>query len=92
MADKALIKLKQGDRVTTILKAMSISGEDDDFQDIEVDEFTLGETVAFEDIDMGDGTFMFLFEMTDIQNNTATSKIVFFTIKDNKISVSDYLE
>lgn len=84
MADKALIKLKQGDRVTTILKAMSISGEDDDFQDIEVDEFTLGETVAFEDIDMGDGTFMFLFEMTDVQNNSATSQIVTIDVKDGE--------
>ena len=84
MADKALIKLKRGDRVTTILKAMSISGEDDDFQDIEVDEFTLGETVAFEDIDMGDGTFMFLFEMTDVQNNSATSQIVTIDVKDGE--------
>lgn len=84
MADKTLIRLKPGDTVTTILKAMSISGEDDDFQDVEADEFTLGETVAFEDIDMGDGTFMFLFEMTDVQNNSATSQIVTIDVKDGE--------
>ncbi len=89
VADKGLIRLKAGDKVATILKAMSISGDDDDFEDIEVETFTLGETVAFEDIDMGDGTFMFMFEMTDVQNNSATSKVVTIEVKDGEAIYED---
>ena len=33
---------------------------------------------------MGDGTFMFLFEMTDVQNNSATSQIVTIDVKDGE--------
>ena len=89
IADKALIQLKPGDNVTTVLKAMSISGDDDEFQDVEVDEFTLGEHSVFEDINMGDGTFMFMFEMTDVQNNSATSQAVTIEVKDGEIFLSD---
>ena len=81
IADKALIKLKPGDKITTILKAMSIKGDDNEFQDVEVEEFTLGEEIVFEDTELGDGTFMFMFEMTDVQNNTATSKIISIEVK-----------
>ncbi len=81
VADKGLIKLKEGDKVATILKAMSISGDDDEFKDVDVDEFTLGKNVTFEDTDMGDGTFMFMFEMTDVQNNSATSEVITIEVK-----------
>ncbi len=86
--DKGLIKLKPGDKVTTILKAMSISGDDDEFQDVEVDEFTLGEKTIFEDVDMGDGTFMFMFEMTDVQNNSATSEAVTIEVENGEFVIS----
>ena len=88
IADKGLIHLKAGDKVTTILKSMSISGEDDDFREVDVDTFTLGENVKFEETDMGDGSFMFLFEMTDVQNNTATSEIVSIEVKDGTATYS----
>ncbi len=88
IVDKGLIKLKPGDKVTTILKCMSISGDDDEFQDVEVDEFTIGEDPVFEDENMGDGTFMFMFEMTDVQNNSATSQAVTFDVKDGEYVIS----
>lgn len=89
VVDKVLIKLKPGDKVTTILKGMTISGDDDDFQEVEVDTFTLGKKYEFKDIDMGDGTFMFMFEMTDVQNNTATSKVVTIEVEGDNITFSD---
>ena len=89
VVDKVLIKLKPGDKVTTILKGMTISGDDDDFQEVEVDTFTLGKKYEFKDIDMGDGTFMFMFEMTDVQNNTATSKVVTIEVEGDNIRFSD---
>lgn len=88
IVDKGLIRLKPGDKVTTILKAMSISGDDDEFQDVEVDEFTLGKKTVFEDVDMGDGTFMFMFEMTDVQNNSATSEAVTIEVENGEFVIS----
>ena len=82
MTDKALIRLKAGDKVTTILLAMHMDDEDGEFQEVEVDTFTLGKKVVFSDTDMGDGQFMFMFEMTDVQNNAATSQIVTIEVKD----------
>ncbi len=88
ITDKDLIKLKPGDKVATILKAMSISGDEDDFLDVEVDEFTLGENTVFADEDMGDGTFMFMFEMTDVQNDSATSQAVTIEVENGKYVIS----
>lgn len=82
MTDKALIKLKPGDKVTTILLAMQMDDEDAEFQEVDVDTFSLGKKVTFEDTDMGDGQFMFMYEMTDVQNNSATSQIVTIDVKD----------
>ena len=82
ITDKALIKLKAGDKVTTILLAMRMDDEDDEFQEVEVDSFTIGKKVTFDDTDMGDGQFMFMFEMTDVQSNSATSQIVTIEVKD----------
>ena len=89
MADKSLIKLKAGDEIGTVMKAMSISGDDDEFHDVTVDTFKIGDSPVFEDIDMGDGTFMFMFEMTDVQNNSATSKIVTIEVKGGEIFLSN---
>ena len=38
---------------------------------------------------MGDGQFMFMFEMTDVQNNTATSQIVTIEVKDGEALYSN---
>ena len=89
MTDKALIKLKAGDKVTTILLAMQMDDEDGEFQEVEVDTFTLGKKVTFADTDMGDGQFMFMFEMTDVQNNSATSQIVTIEVKDGEALYSN---
>ena len=84
-ADKILVPLREGDKITTLLQKMSISG-DDDFEEVEVDEFTLGRSWNFKDTDMGDGTFVYLFVMTDIQKNSASSEAVHIEVKGNNIS------
>lgn len=84
LQDKDLIRLKKGDKVATILLAMSVEGEDEEFSEVEVDDFTLGEKTTFEDTDLGDGQFMFMFEMTDVQHNSATSDVVYIEVKDGK--------
>jgi len=89
VADKFLVPLKAGDRITTILKGMTISGEDDEFTDVEVDSFTLGQSHTFEDMDMGDGDFIFMFEMNDVQGNSATSAVTAITVRDGEITLSE---
>lgn len=84
MTDKALIKLKAGDKGYHHSSLVQMDDEDGKFQEVEVDTFTLGKKVTFEDTDMGDGQFMFMFEMTDVQNNTATSQIVTIEVKDGE--------
>ena len=68
---------------------MTISGEDDEFTDVEVDSFTLGQSHTFADMDMGDGDFIFMFEMNDVQGNSATSAVTAITVRDGEITLSE---
>ena len=78
-------QLKKGDRVQTLLQKTSIE-KDDDFEEVPVDEFILGDKVNIKDEDMGDGKFMFLFEMTNLKQESATSQVVHFEVKHGKIT------
>ena len=68
---------------------MPVDDDHADFQEMEADTFTLGENIVFADTDMGDGQFMFLFEMTDVQNNSAMSQIVTIEVKDGTAVYSE---
>ena len=84
MADRNLIKLKAGDQITTLHYAMSISGSTD-IVEVEVDTFTIGDNPKFEDDDVGDGEYGYLFEFVAPDNNTSTSEMVNFTIQNGEI-------
>ena len=85
LVERALLQLKKGDRVQTLLQKTSIE-KDDDFEEVPVDEFILGDKVNIKDEDMGDGKFMFLFEMTNLKQESATSQVVHFEVKNGKIT------
>lgn len=89
MADKELRKLEEGDEITTILYASSYSG-DDDFVAIESETFTVSSDITFEDQDMGDGEFIMMFEMVDMQNESAYSDIVTFYVEGDEITTEVY--
>lgn len=84
LQDKGLAPLQKGDKISTIFLAMSTEDENQEFKEVEVDSFTLGDTTTFEDTDLGDGRFMFMFEMTDVQHNSATSDVVYIEVKDGE--------
>ena len=86
MADKNLVQLRPGDEITTIHYASTISG-DDDFEALEMDTFTVTEDTVFEEVDMGDGTFLLMFELADARNNYAYSELVSFTVEGEDIEV-----
>ncbi|MPN03521.1 hypothetical protein SDC9_150751 [bioreactor metagenome] len=67
---------------------MSISGEDDELTPVEIDTITVGSDLAFEEIELGDGVFLQMFEMQDMQGYTAYSDVVMFEIANGEISTT----
>ncbi len=88
IADRELAPLKAGDVVTTLHYAMKLSGNEEDFQQFEVDTFTIGAQPRVADEVMGDGVYGYCFEFVDPQNKSALSRIVTYTIKNGKIVTS----
>lgn len=86
MADKNLIKLKAGDQVTPILYAMSLSDENAEATEVPGDPITLKEGFKFEETDLGDGNFAFMFEVVDTANNTVDSEAALFEYKDGEVN------
>lgn len=86
MADKNLVQLQPGDEITTLHYAATMSG-DDDFQMLPIDTFTVTEDTRFEQVDMGDGTYLLMFELVDAKNNSAYSEMVMYTVEGDNIDV-----
>ena len=81
--DRNLIKLKAGDTITTIHFGMTMTGDDMDYTQVDVDTFTLGANPKFDDEDVGEGTYGYYFEFVDPLNNSAWSEMVTYTIAPN---------
>ena len=88
MSDRNLIRLKSGDRVTTIHYAMSVSGDDEDFTPVEIDTFRIGNHPAVRDEEVGDGTYGYLFEFVAPAGESALSDIAVFEIDSGGITTS----
>ncbi len=88
MVDKNLRYLVEGDVITTIHYFMSISGEDDELAPVEVDQITVSSDTSFEEIELGDGVFMQMFEMQDMQGYSAYSDVIMFEILDGEITTT----
>ena len=89
-ASKSLIRLKAGDTITTRFYAAPLSSPENLYF-VDTDTFTISANPVFTDepIDSDKETFAFLFEMTDIQGQSATSQVVFFTLDHGKIILSN---
>lgn len=85
MGDRNLIRLKAGDQITTLHYGMTISGDDEDFTQVEVDTFTIGDQPTLAEENMGDGVYGYCFEFMTPAGDSALSKLVQFTIKDGQI-------
>ncbi len=89
MADKDLVKLKPGDKITTLHWAVSLAEDDPEPVEFELDTFKVKKKTKFKETDLGDGTFALIFEMVDSNNKTYTSEAALFTIEDGEM---EYLE
>lgn len=85
MSDRDLIKLKSGDEITTLHYAMTISGDDQDFTQVEVDTFTIGDTPQVKDEDLGNGNYAYAFEFVSPTGDSVTSDFVMFTVSNGEI-------
>lgn len=88
MPDKNLIKLKPGDTITTLMQKMA--NNEDDTSEVETDTFTLSDKWSLEDSSLPDGTYAYMFSMSDIQGNEALSDVAFIKIKDGQITYGDF--
>lgn len=79
-ADKNLVKLEEGDEITTIHYMASLYG-DDEFEPYDMETFTVTDDTQFSEVDLGDGTFYLMFKLQDVKNNEAYSQIVEFDVQ-----------
>ena len=86
MADKNLLQLRPGDEITTVHYAATASGNDD-FEPNTMDTFTVTEDTSFAEVELGDGTFVLMFEMVDARNNTVYSQMVQITVEGRETEI-----
>ncbi len=88
MASRELIRLKEGDVITTLHYGMTMSGPDTDPVEVEVDTFTVGADPQVKDESVGDGTYGYFFEFVSPLNDSALSDMVTYTIAGGEITTS----
>ncbi len=88
MADKELRLLAEGDEITTIHYASSLSDDSQELSATKVDTITVTADTSFGEEDLGDGSFVLIFEMRDAQGNYAYSDGVLFQCANGKITTS----
>lgn len=92
LSDKNLIKLKEGDTITTLHYGISIEGEDTDFTEAEVDTFTLKKNFNLADEKIGEGEYLYCFEFVTPNNESASSQFINFTVDENGTITTKELE
>lgn len=83
MGDRQLRRLRPGDVIEPLL--YFIFGDDEDFTEMAVSSITVTRNTRFEDIDMGDGLFSYMYEMVDVQGNSYYSDVAFFLVEGDDI-------
>lgn len=87
MGDKNLIIIRPGDEVSPILYAMSLSDEEGELVEVSDEKVTIQEDSTFYEVELGDGTFAFMFEVVDTANNSYDSELVRFETLNGEISI-----
>lgn len=88
MADKNLRYFVDGDVITTIHYATTISGEDETLSPYEAATITVEGDLSFTEEPLGDGTFLQIFEMRDMQGNTVNSDVIQFDVVNGEITTT----
>ena len=86
MADKDLRQLQPGDVIEPLLSFLfDMDDPDEDLTIMSVDSLTVTEDTSFEEIFLGDGYYILIYEMVDILNNSYLSDAVTYQIENGEI-------
>ena len=80
--DKHITKLKPGDKITPILQ--KVADQEGNLAEVEGESFTLSEKWSMEDSPLPEGDYGYIFSMSDIQGNSAMSKVSYIEVKDGE--------
>lgn len=86
-ADKFLRQLQSGDVIEPIHYVMPDLENSDDIQTLSVDKIIVTDDTKFEETELGDGIYFFMFEMKDMRNQTYNSQIAMFNVENNEITL-----
>ena len=90
LADRDLQMLKPGDVVEPLLYLMfDLDDMDEEPTVMSFESIVVSESTRFEEMFLGDGIFIFIFEMVDIMGNTYLSAPAAFSIEDGEIYMLD---
>lgn len=85
MSDKQLRRLIPGDVIEPVL--YMLQSESYIFEEVVFDQIKVTEETGFAEADLGDGTFYYMFEMVDVQNNSYFSEVVKFEVLGEEIDI-----
>ena len=89
MSDRNLIKIKSGDKITTIAFVTELEG-DRGTEAYELDTFVVDGELTFEDQPLGNGEYGYFFEFVTPNNEFAYSEVINFTVADGRIITSRF--
>ena len=79
MSDRLLVRLRPGDKISTVLYASDIYSNED-MNAYVAETFTVTNKTDFEEVELDDGEYIMLFELVDSRNNSVWSDSAFFII------------
>ena len=87
MADKVLRQLKAGDVIEPIHYVLPDLKNSDDVQELPIEKLTVTADTRFEETELGDGRYLFMFEMKDVRNQSYDSQAVMFKVENGQIEI-----
>ena len=89
-ADRNLVKLKAGDKVTTQFYGASINGGGEDVVLVDADTFEIGDKPTVSDEPLEDGTYAYIFDFITPTDDYAMSDLATYELKNGNITTTVY--
>lgn len=87
MGDKFLRELKAGDVIEPIHYVLPDLKNSDDVQELPIEKLTVTADTKFKETELGDGRYLFMFEMKDVRNKSYDSQAVMFSVENGQIEI-----
>lgn len=89
-ADRNLVKLKSGDKITTQFYGASINGSGDDVALVDNETFTIGDNPKVSDEPLEDGTYGYVFDFITPTGDYSMSDLATYELKNGNITTTVY--